>query len=217
VSEDTTKTAANRTSRRTEYAEATRQAIVASARQLFSEKGYFATKVDEIAGAARVAPATVYAVTGGKQGLLRTLIDIWTTAPEVASTREHIEELKQPEAILRAVAALTRDMRQEWGDIMRVVITTAPHEPKAAESRAIATERYRAGFVTVAERLAELGGLRDGLDVDEAVDVLWFYFGYSAFCTLLDDNGWSYAKAESWLCEAASQALFPRGDVPSTD
>src|SRR5216683_2194712 len=49
---------------------ATRQAIVGAARQLFSERGYFATKVDDVAALARVAPATVYAVSGGKQGLL---------------------------------------------------------------------------------------------------------------------------------------------------
>src|SRR5258705_11212689 len=40
-----------------------------------SERGYFATKVDDIAALARVAPATVYAVSGGKQGLLRTLTE----------------------------------------------------------------------------------------------------------------------------------------------
>ena len=51
-------------SRREEYAEATRQAIVGAARRLFSERGYFATKVDDIAALARVAPATVYAVSG---------------------------------------------------------------------------------------------------------------------------------------------------------
>ena len=58
--------------------EATRQAIVKAARQLFSERGYFATKVDDVAALARVAPATVYAVSGGKQGLLRTLTETAT-------------------------------------------------------------------------------------------------------------------------------------------
>jgi AcrR family transcriptional regulator len=53
------------TSRRAEYAEATRKAIADAARQLFCQRGYFATKVDDIANQARVAPATVYAVLGG--------------------------------------------------------------------------------------------------------------------------------------------------------
>src|SRR5580698_7101712 len=83
-------------SRREEYAEATRRAIVAAARRLFSERGYFATKVDEIAALARVAPATVYAVSGGKQGLLRTLMDIGTTAPVVAETIRDVQEQVEP-------------------------------------------------------------------------------------------------------------------------
>jgi len=67
--------------RREEYAQATRQAIVDAARRLFSERGYFSTKVDDIAALARVAPATVYAVSGGKHGLLNALLEILGTAP----------------------------------------------------------------------------------------------------------------------------------------
>jgi hypothetical protein len=40
------------------------------------------------------------------------------------------------------------------------------------------------------------------------VDVLWFYFGYSAFFTLTDDNNWSPDRAERWLYESACQALL---------
>jgi AcrR family transcriptional regulator len=69
--------------RRQDYAEATRQAIIDAARRLFAERGYFATKVDDIAAKARVAPATVYAVTGGKQNLLNILITAWATDPIV--------------------------------------------------------------------------------------------------------------------------------------
>src|SRR5689334_18609086 len=70
-----------RTGRRAEYAEATRVAIATAARELFMQQGYFGTTVDDIAAAARVAPATVYAVGGGKQGLLKSVIESATTAP----------------------------------------------------------------------------------------------------------------------------------------
>jgi AcrR family transcriptional regulator len=194
--------------RREEYAEATRQAILDAARQLFSERGYFATKVDEIAARARVAPATVYAVSGGKQGLLRTLMDIWTTAPIVSATISRIEEMDDPSAILRLVAAACRRMREECGDVMRVLLTTAPHDKAVADSLATATARYHQAFVPIAQRLSELGALRDGLDVNQAVDVFWFYFGYAGLFTLHDENGWSYERAEQWLCDQASQALL---------
>ena len=51
--------------RRQEYAEANRQAIASAARRLFADQGYFSTRVEDIATEARVAPATVYSVSGG--------------------------------------------------------------------------------------------------------------------------------------------------------
>jgi AcrR family transcriptional regulator len=201
------------TSRRQEYAEATRQAIVEAARKLFSKNGYFAAKVDEIAALARVAPATVYAVSGGKHGLLRTLMDIWTTAPIVEATVRGVEKLDDPTAILELVAATCRSMREEYGDIIRVILNTAPHDSEVAKTLAVATRRYRKALARIGQHLADLGVLRDGIDVNQAVDVLWFYFGYSGLFTLIDDNQWSYERAEKWLCHEASRALLDRLDA----
>jgi AcrR family transcriptional regulator len=199
---------AHRITRREEYAKATRQAIVDSARWLFSERGYFSTKVDEIAASARVAPATVYAVSGGKHGLLDTLMEMWTTVPIVAATIENIEAMDDPAAILRLVAAACRSIQEEFGDIIRVLLTTAPHDQAVADSLKAATSRYRQSFVPIARRLSDQGALREGVDVTQAVDVFWFYFGYAGLFTLHDDNGWSYERAERWLCEEASRALL---------
>jgi AcrR family transcriptional regulator len=201
--------------RRDEYAQATRQAIIDAARQLFSRHGYFSTKVDDIASLGRVAPATVYAVSGGKHGLLRTLMEIWTTAPIVAGTIHSIEVMTNPEAILHVVAAACRQMREEFDDIIRVLLATAPNDRAVAESFASATARYRQAFAPIAQRLADLGALRDGVDAIQAVDVFWFYFGYSGLSTLHDDNGWSYERAEQWLCEAASRALLRSAEAPA--
>ncbi len=74
-------------------------------RKLFAERGYFATKVDDIAAEARVAPATVYAVTGGKQGLLSELITTWTTDPIVEATLSRIAESGDPDQIITEIAA----------------------------------------------------------------------------------------------------------------
>ena len=194
--------------RREEYAQATRQAIIDAARRLFCERGYFSTKVDEIAALARVAPATVYAVSGGKHGLLNTLIEIWAAAPIVATTIESIEAMDDPAAILRTVAATGRRIREEFGDTIRVAVTTAPHDQAVFQSLADATTQYRQAFVPIAQRLLDLGALHEGMDVNQAVDVFWFYFGYAALFTLHDDNGWSWERAEQWLCDQANCALL---------
>jgi len=85
---------------------------------------------------------------------------------------------------------------------------TAPHDPAVARVLATATGLYRAGMRRTAERLAELDALRDGLDVAAATDILWFYFGYSAYFTLIDDNGWTAERSEQWLSRSAGNALL---------
>jgi hypothetical protein len=41
-----------------------------------------------------------------------------------------------------------------------------------------------------------------------ASDVLWFYFGYSSYFTLTDENAWSLGEAEKWLLAQASATLL---------
>ncbi|MEU3600542.1 TetR/AcrR family transcriptional regulator [Streptomyces sp. NPDC006798] len=200
-------------SRRSDYAEATRLAIVDAARLLYSRKGYFTTTVEEIAAEARVAPTTVYAVGGGKQGLLRTLVDIWSQAPIVAEKMDELDSLTDPEGLLRQLSAVTRSMRESFGDIMRILIATAPHNEDAAEGLAIGTGRYREALALVAAHLHGIGGTHPEMTADQATDILWFYFGYSGYFTLVDDNGWPYEQAEPWLARQALAAL--RGTPPA--
>jgi AcrR family transcriptional regulator len=197
-----------RVTRRDEYAAATRQAILEAARKLFAERGYFATKVDDIAARARVAPATVYAVTGGKYGLLTELIGTWTTDPIVETATARMIDMTDPVAIVRELAAGSRRMREQYADIMRVILATAPHDEAVAKALADATLVYRTAFVPIAARLAKLGALRRGVDVAAAVDLFWFYFGYTSYFTLHDDNGWSYERAEHWLADQACRELL---------
>lgn len=195
-------------SRRVEYAEATRQAIIDAARHLFAERGYFSTKVDDIATLARVAPATVYAVSGGKQGLLRTLIETKMEDPMIETAVRTATNMDEPEAIVSHTTRVCRVMRENYEDIIRVMITTAPHDQGAASTLTMATTGYRKAFVPIAERLLDLGALHDGMSANDAVDVFWFYLGYSGLFTLHDDNGWSYDRAEQWLCEQTTRALL---------
>jgi AcrR family transcriptional regulator len=194
--------------RRAEYAAQTRQAIIDSARSLYASSGYFATTVEAIAAAARVAPATVYAVGGGKHGLLHILMEQWQTAPVIQATYQRIMAADDPEEILRATAAGTREVREEWADVMRVALNTAPHDPNVAASLAEVTGNYRAGIAITAKRLAETGALKTGLGAAEATDTLWFYFGYSSYFTLTEENHWTLAQAEQWLLGQARSALL---------
>jgi AcrR family transcriptional regulator len=204
----TVDSAAPKLTRRAEYAQATRQAIIDAARKLFAERGFFATKVDDIAAEARVAPATVYAVGGGKQGLLNELVQIWSSDPAIEGTLERVRASTDGREIIVITGDASRSHRERFGDLMRVLLTTAPHDAGVAEQLAGVTKVYRGSFVEFAKRLVELGALRDGVDEKYAVDMLWFYFGYSSYFTLHDDNEWSYKQAEQWLVEQACNELL---------
>jgi AcrR family transcriptional regulator len=62
-------------SRRLEYAEATRQALVDSAVELFTERGYAGTSLDEIAKRARVTKGALYHHFSGKQAMFEAAFD----------------------------------------------------------------------------------------------------------------------------------------------
>jgi AcrR family transcriptional regulator len=199
--------------RREEYAEATRLAIIEAARKLFSAHGFFGTKVEDIATLARVSPATIYAVTGGKHGLLRKLIEMGQTIPIVDKTLAAIRSGDDPVAVIAMTARYMREMREDFGDILRVMTQAAQHDEVVAESCRRALAGYRETLAVSAARLAELGALKSGLGEQEALDILWFYFGGAGLETLVQENRWCYDRAESWLVEQARGALLrpPQG------
>lgn len=203
------RSAASRTGgRRQEYAELTRQAIISAARQLFAERGYFSTRVEDIAAEARVAPATVYAVAGGKYGLLQKLVELWQSSPAITATLEEFVGLDDPVLVIRMLSARTRQIREEYSDIIKTVLTTAPHDQAVFATLEGVIGYYRGSINKISQHLAGLKALRPGADVPFATDVLWFYFGFPGLSAMHDDSGWSYDDAEKWLADEAIRALL---------
>ncbi|GLY02309.1 MULTISPECIES: TetR/AcrR family transcriptional regulator [Actinoplanes] len=197
--------------RRAEYAQLTRQAILDAARDLFVRNGYFETRVEEIAAAARVAPATVYAVGGGKNGLLRTLIEDGATAADVTAIVSRIQAVTDPGELVRFIVHATRITFEQWSGLMRQVAAAAPREAGVRESQVIAHDSMRGGFALVAARLAAMGALGDGVDEKRATDILWLYLCNAAYFIRTDDLGWPLDDSESWLTGTLTAALLAPG------
>ncbi|GIF08977.1 TetR/AcrR family transcriptional regulator [Actinoplanes siamensis] len=197
--------------RRAEYAQLTRRAILDAARDLFVRNGYFETRVEEIAATARVAPATVYAVGGGKHGLLRTLIEAGTTAEDVTRIVARIEAIDEPRQLICFIVHATRTTFDQWSGLMRQVVAAAAREPSVRESLAIAHDSMRGGFQLVARRLATMGALRPGVDESRATDLLWLHLCNAAYFIRTDDLGWSLDESEAWLVDALTTALLATG------
>lgn len=195
-------------SRRAEQAAATREAIIDAAQQLFARQGYSATKVDQVAEAARVAPGTVYAVVGGKAGLLRILVERWHASSAIEDGLARMTELEDPREVLELLSASAREILDQHGDVIRVLVGAAPHDATAAEALAHSVRQVRAAQRAVAVHLRDRGALAEGVDVQHAVDVLFFYFGPNAYPSLVESSGWSAQAAERWLAAQASAALL---------
>src|SRR5690349_15958600 len=90
--------------RRDEYAEVTRLAVIDAAGELLGRNGHANTKVDEIARKARVSPSTVYAQCGGKQGLLESLMDIWTAGTQIQQVIESCRAARTGRDMLSVLA-----------------------------------------------------------------------------------------------------------------
>ena len=193
---------------RRQYAEQTRSSILTAARELFGERGYFSTTVDDIAGRAGVAAITVYNSAGGKSGLLRALTDIWSTAPVIETNRKIIVGLTDPVQVLRVVANTARVIREDFGDIVVLMLATAPHDKDVSDNLERATARYRQSIHGVVQHLIQLKALPAAMNEEEAVDILWFYFGYWGLYSLHVENKWAFDKAEKWLCDAAIHSLL---------
>jgi AcrR family transcriptional regulator len=194
--------------RRREYAEQTQQAVIKAARKLFSTRGYAQTKVDDIAALARVSPMTIYSGLGGKTGLLRILMDLWSTTPGNDIALEEIRRQRDPKEVIDKVALTVRQMRERFADIAYFMHDAAPHDPEVTANLAIATARYRAWCADVVKHLQTLGALRPDLSLQAATDILWFFFGYWGYYTLHNENGWPYEQAETWLAQTARRALL---------
>src|SRR5262249_53698771 len=125
------------------YAQMTKRAIIDAARKLFSQRGYFATTVEDIAAEAQVAPATVYSSAGGKQGVLSEILALWSSDPQIQETLDGVSASTDPYEIIEALARAARQMRERWDDAVTIFRTTAPHDSGVAEQFASSTRFYR--------------------------------------------------------------------------
>jgi AcrR family transcriptional regulator len=189
-----------------EAAAQTRRAVLDAARELFVERGYLATTVQDIASAARVATATVYASVGGKPQLLHELITASTSEARRRSPAGPTAPVTDPVQLVVDFVAGIRQAVQEYGDIAELILTTAHVDTNAASTAAAAEEVFRGELGELAMRLQQSEALSGS--VADAVDVLAYYLGYSSWRRLVHDFGWSLDAAQDWLTRRITEVLL---------
>ena len=194
--------------RREEYADQTRAAVIAAARRLFAENGFFQTKVEQIAQLSRVSPATVYAQCGGKQGLLRSLMDSWTQVPIIAES--HQESLAAADAalVMQTLSTAYLQITKQWGDVIQVVIDVAPHDDESGAVLATAQRRHNRNLAEICRHLEDIGTLRDDVDARLARRIITYYYGIDGLLRTREVFGWSLERSNEWLLAHACAAVL---------
>jgi len=201
-----------RSPRREDAAAATREAILATALELFTKRGYAATTVPEIARAARVATQTVYASTGGKAAMFAELLQPAINDPIAAQAMAQALQAEDAERVLALCATAARSGQERYWDVVYGLIRRPPEDELAQRAIANVTAKCLQALAVIAQRLDDLSALQPGMDPVLATDVLWFYFGPGAWCALVGDRGWTFDQAAQWLHQAARRDLLARRD-----
>ena len=194
--------------RREDAAAATRAAILRHARELFLERGYAATTVPEIAQAARVAPQTVYASTGGKAAMFAELLKPAINDPVAAEAMTAAFGTEDPVQVMALCASAARHGQERYWDIVYGLMRCPPEDALARQAIGNVADKCLAALTGIAQRLEDLGALKPGMTLAQAVDTLWFYFGQNAWCSLVGEREWTFDRAEEWLRDAASRDLL---------
>lgn len=197
-----------RRSRRDEYAEQTRRDVVDAARSLFAQRGYFATTVSDIAAAARVSAGTVYQQCGGKQGLLRTLMDSWTTAPLVQETLDAVNAADTLDEALRVLADSYLEFWRQFDDIVQLVAATAAHDSEATEALTQAIVRHRTALHEIAQKIRALGAFTGSFSDDDFADITLYHYGpQNGFHFTVSVLGWTEERARDFLSAQFAHSL----------
>lgn len=211
----TSKETGPRRSRRHEYAEQTRRDVVDAARALFAQRGYFATTVSDIAAAARVSAGTVYQQCGGKQGLLRTLMDSWTTAPLVQETLDAVNAAGSLDEALGVLADSYLEFWRQFDDIVQLVAATAAHDAEATEALAQAIIRHRTALHEIAGRIRQLGAFPAAFTDEDFADITLYHYGpQNGFHFTVTVLGWTEERAHAFLSAQFAHSLFELAAAP---
>jgi AcrR family transcriptional regulator len=180
-------------------AEQTRAAVVAAASRVFSERGWIATNVRDVAREADVSVETLYAGFGSKAELLKVALDVAIVgddAPVPFAARIEATAMGAGSSVAaraRVAAQVVTAMNARLYRLDQALRQGAPVEAVLAERLAEGERNRRADVAEGARRVA--GRAMTEVEVDE-IGALTSSVVYDL---LVRSSGWSSTAYEQWL------------------
>jgi AcrR family transcriptional regulator len=190
---------------RTAHARQTRRAVVRAAAELFATQGFGRTTIEEIAAAAGVSRKTVFASVGGKADILKLAIDwaiVGDDEPVALIRRPVIQEARKqtdPDLIIRTWASVVCQISKRLAGLAWALVSAAGTDPQSQQLLEAWHAQRLTGARSFVRHLTKHGGLRSGLSVSDAVDIVWVHNDPILFYRLVQQRGWSAKRYESWL------------------
>jgi AcrR family transcriptional regulator len=200
--------------------DATRRRILDAAQSSLIAHGYRATKVGDIAEAAGVHLGTVYELVGRKPVILRELIERAISGADraiPAEERDYVAAIRAeplPARKLALYAAAMRAIQVRLAPLLLALRDAASTEADAAAVWREISDRRAANMRRLAAELAEAGGLRAGLSIDDAADFIWATNSPELYILMTTERGWTPERYEEWLADLWSRYLLPAHPSP---
>lgn len=205
--------------RRRAQAAQTRLDVLTAARELFPERGYAGTTINDIATAAGVAVETIYRAFGSKASLFKGVLEAAiaggaeraATPPEQRPAVRKMAEEQDPRRVLELHAATQPGIHARSGPYNRVLREAAAGDPDLAGVwRQLEAQRLD-GMRRLAQRLHDLGALKPGLSVEEARDILWTVNSHAVFDLLVVQRRWPPERYRDWIVATNVHSLLAQG------
>ncbi len=176
--------------------------------------GYPATTMESIAEEAGVSLKTAYLPFTTKSGLLRALWDLRLKGDDadrpVAQQewfREALEE-RDPVRKLHLNARNSRAAKSRFGQMFKVIRGAAEIDPDCGALWELIQTDFHANQRVIIEALHRGNGLRPGLGVARATDILWTLNHPDVWALLVGQRRWTPRAYETWLAQTSCAQLL---------
>jgi AcrR family transcriptional regulator len=201
-------------------AQANRDRILNTARELFIERGYAGTSIADIADASGVSVPTVFARFGSKVALLKEAVDsalVGDSEPVPLADRpemRHVYEGRTAPEVITRLAGLIATAGPRVVPISMIMHGAADADPEIA---ALAQEHDRQrlrGAEMLADVVMERLGSEDRDLFDQLRDLIWMTNAPQTFDLLVRRRGWSPERYGDW---AARTLIAATGTADGRD
>jgi len=179
----------------------------------FAESGYSVATMQAIAARAGVATQTLYFSFNTKPDLMREVVS-FASAGTAASTpvrqRPWYQEAQtsdDPARILELLVTGGGDIIGRLGPISRAIEEAAGAEPSVAEFLKTLIQSRREGMRLLLKRVAKVGRLRAGMDVDKATDIVFVLDSPEVFRRFAACD-WSLDEWKRWTLFALQRLIL---------